>query len=92
MIQKFSVLVAISVSNKDSCFEILGSTEGMKEDHESWRFFFVWLKERGLTGVRLIIGDKNLSMWRLSQKSFWMPDISVVSYIFTGIFFRYTSK
>ena len=24
--------------------------------------FFVWLKERGLTGVRLIIGDKNLGM------------------------------
>lgn len=23
---------------------------------------FVWLKERGLTGVRLIIGDKNLGM------------------------------
>lgn len=34
----------------------------MKEDKESWRSFFVWLKERGLTGVRLIIGDKNLGM------------------------------
>ena len=34
----------------------------MKEDRESWRSFFVWLKERGLTGVRLIIGDKNLGM------------------------------
>lgn len=34
----------------------------MKEDRESWRSFFVWLKERGLSGVRLIIGDKNLGM------------------------------
>lgn len=41
---------------------ILGAAEGMKEDRESWRSFFVWLKERGLTGVRLIIGDKNLGM------------------------------
>jgi len=34
----------------------------MKEDHESWKNFFVWLKERGLKGVRLIIGDKCLDM------------------------------
>lgn len=34
----------------------------MKEDKDSWRAFFVWLKERGLSGVRLIIGDKNLGM------------------------------
>lgn len=34
----------------------------MKEDKESWRTFLVWLKERGLTGVRLIIGDKNPGM------------------------------
>lgn len=56
-----SVLVAIDVS-QDGCREILGAEEGMKEDRESWRSFFVWLKERGLTGVRLIIGDKNLGM------------------------------
>ena len=35
--------------------EILGATEGIKEDHESWKNFFVWLKERGLKGVRLIL-------------------------------------
>ena len=34
----------------------------MKEDKDSWRTFFVWLRERGLDGVRLIIGDKNLGM------------------------------
>lgn len=30
----------------------------MKEDRECWRAFFIWLKERGLKGVRLIVGDK----------------------------------
>lgn len=60
-IQNVSILVAIGVSN-DGCREIIGAAEGMKEDKESWRTFFVWLKERGLTGVRLIIGDKNLGM------------------------------
>ena len=33
-----------------------------KDFKESWRSFFVWLKERSLTGVRLIIGNKNLVM------------------------------
>ena len=60
-IQNVSVLVAIGVSS-DGFREIIGAAEGMKEDRESWRSFFVWLKERGLTGVRLVIGDKNLGM------------------------------
>ena len=60
-IRNVSVLVAIGV-NSEGYREILGAAEGMKEDKESWRSFFVWLKERGLTGVRLIIGDKNLGM------------------------------
>lgn len=60
-IQNVSILVAIGV-NQDGCREISGAAEGMKEDKESWRSFFVWLKERGLIGVRLIIGDKCLGM------------------------------
>lgn len=60
-VQNVSILVAIGVNN-DGCREILGAAEGMKEDKESWRSFFVWLKERGLSRVRLIIGDKNLGM------------------------------
>lgn len=60
-IQNVSVLVAIGV-NEDGCREIIGAAEGMKEDKDSWRSFFVWLKERGLEGVRLMIGDKNLGM------------------------------
>ena len=60
-VQNVSVLVAIGV-NQDGYREILGAAEGMKEDHESWLNFFLWLKQRGLTGVRLFIGDKNLGM------------------------------
>ena len=60
-IQNVSILVAIGV-NQDGYREILGAAEGMKEDYESWKSFLVWLKERGLKGVRLFIGDKNLGM------------------------------
>lgn len=60
-IQNVSVLVAIGV-DQDGYREILGAAEGMKEDYESWKTFLLWLKERGLKGVRLFIGDKNLGM------------------------------
>lgn len=60
-VQNISILVAIGV-NQDGCREIIGAAEGMKEDKKSWRSFFIWLKERGLNGVRLIIGDKCLGM------------------------------
>ena len=60
-IQNVSVLVAIGV-DQNGYREILGAAEGMKEDYESWKTFLIWLKERGLKGVRLFIGDKNLGM------------------------------
>jgi transposase-like protein len=69
--ENVAVLVAIAV-NEDGYREVLGAAEGMKEDHESWRSFFVWLKERGLTGVRLVIGDKNLGMLETVHEVF--PD------------------
>lgn len=56
-IQNVSVLVAIGV-NSNGYREIIGAAEGMKEDHDSWKNFFVYLKERGLREVRLVIGDK----------------------------------
>lgn len=34
----------------------------MKEDAESWKNFLIWLKERGLDGVKLIVADKCLGM------------------------------
>ena len=59
--ENISILVAVGVSS-DGRREILGAMEGLKEDLESWKDFFVWLKSRGLSGVRLIIGDKALGM------------------------------
>ena len=70
-IQNVSVLVAIGV-NQEGYREILGAAEGMKEDHESWKNFFLWLKERGLTGVRLFVGDKNLGMLETIGEVFWI--------------------
>jgi transposase-like protein len=56
-----AILVAIGV-NANGYREVLGAYEGMKEDKASWVNFFKWLKERGLDGVQLIIGDKCLGM------------------------------
>lgn len=56
-----SVLIAIGVT-EDGYREILGAAEGLKEDLESWKNFFVWLKSRGLDGVKLVIGDKAIGM------------------------------
>ena len=55
--ENVSILIAIGVTD-DGYREILGAAEGLKEDLESWKEFFVWLKSRGLSGVKLVIGDK----------------------------------
>ena len=59
--ENISILVAIGVS-EDGYREIIGAAEGLKEDLESWKSFFVWLKQRGLKDPDLIIGDKALGM------------------------------
>ena len=59
--ENVSVLVAIAV-NSDGYREIIGAAEGMKEDSESWKEFLCSLKERGLKGTRLFVGDKCLGL------------------------------
>ena len=59
--ENVSILIAIGVTD-DGYREILGAAEGLKDDLESWKEFFVWLKSRGLSGVKLVIGDKALGM------------------------------
>jgi transposase-like protein len=59
--ENVSILVALGV-NEDGYREVIGATEGMKEDKASWLAFFQWLKGRGLDGVRLVVGDKCLGM------------------------------
>ena len=59
--ENVSILVAIGV-DEDGYREVIGAAEGMKEDAESWKSFLVRLKERGLEGVKLMVGDKCLGM------------------------------
>jgi putative transposase len=56
-----SVLVAIGV-NKEGFREVLGVTEGAKEDKPSWEGFLKHLKARGLSGVKLVVSDKCLGL------------------------------
>jgi len=59
--ENVAVLVAMAV-NEDGQREVIGAAEGMKEDAESWKNFLVSLKERGLAGTRLFVGDKCLGL------------------------------
>lgn len=66
VVQSVSVLVAIGV-NKEGYREILGVAEGSREDAESWKAFFRYLKQRGLQSVRLIVSDKSTGLWGLER-------------------------
>ncbi len=52
-VENVSILVAIGVDR-----EVIGVTEGMKEDRASWEQFVRGMIERGLEGVRLVVGDR----------------------------------
>lgn len=58
-VRNVSVLVAIGVG-LDGHRAILGVAEGAKEDRSGWAEFLKHLKERGLTGVKLIIKEMKL--------------------------------
>lgn len=60
-VKNVSILVAFGV-NQDGHREVLGVMEGAKEDKASWVAFLRFLKERGLTGVRLFVSDKCLGL------------------------------
>lgn len=59
--ENVAILVAMAV-NETGEREVIGACEGMKEDSASWLEFLRHLKERGLTGTKLFIGDKNLGL------------------------------
>src|SRR6266545_3304830 len=60
-VRNVSLLVAISV-NAEGYRQILGICEGAKEDKTGWSAFLSHLKERGLSGVRLVISDACLGL------------------------------
>ena len=68
-IENVSVLVAIGV-NKEGYREIIGCMSGFREDASSWKEFFVSLKGRGLSGVRLIIADRALGILSAAEEVF----------------------
>ena len=57
--ENVAILVAIAV-NEDGCREVLGAAERMKEDKASWVSFFQWLRGRGLDGVKLVGGSRQV--------------------------------
>lgn len=59
--ENVAVLVAIGV-NSTGDREVIGCAEGYTESADSWREFFSWLRGRGLSGVRLVTGDKCAGM------------------------------
>ena len=56
-VENVSVLVAIGI-NADGHREVIAVDEGMREDSASWERFFRGMIERGLSGVRLVVGDR----------------------------------
>ena len=56
-VENVSVLVAIGI-NADGHREVIAVDEGMREDSASWEQFFRGMIERGLSGVRLVVGDR----------------------------------
>jgi len=56
-VRNVSVLVCIGF-NEDGYRDILGVSEGAKEDKAGWLSFLRHLKQRGLKGIRLAVSDK----------------------------------
>ena len=68
-VRNVSLLVAIGV-NAGGYREILSICEGAKEDKAGWSGFLKHLKERGLTGVQLIISDACLGLFESAAEFF----------------------
>jgi putative transposase len=67
--ENVAILVAMAV-NEDGFREVIGAAEGMKEDKTSWLEFMKSLKERGLSGTQLFIGDKCLGLLEAVNETF----------------------
>lgn len=57
--ENVAVMVAIGV-NGNGDREVIGCAEGFTESKDSWKEFLLWLRGRGLAGVRMVTGDKSL--------------------------------
>lgn len=68
-VRNVSLLVAIGVS-AEGFREILGICEGAKEDRKGWSGFLAHLKQRGLTGIELIVSDACLGLVESAAEHF----------------------
>ena len=73
-VRNVSVLVATGVSSA-GYRKILGVAEGAKEDKAGWSGFLRHLKERGLTGVKLIVSDACLGL--VESAAEFYPDVPI---------------
>jgi len=69
--ENVAILIAMAV-NENGYREVIGASEGMKEDKASWQEFLKSLRKRGLTGTQLFIGDKCLGLLEAVNETF--PD------------------
>jgi transposase-like protein len=67
--ENVAILIAMAV-NEEGYREVIDASEGMKEDKTSWLEFMKSLKERGLTGTQLFIGDKCLGLLEAVNETF----------------------
>ena len=70
-IENIAILVALGVNSAGNR-EIIGAAEGGKENKESWLKFLRSLKARGLSGTRVMVGDKCLGLVEAIREVF--PD------------------
>ncbi len=85
-VKNVSILVAIGV-NAEGFRKVLGVAEGTKEDKASWQGLMRYLKERGLKGVQLVIGNRCLGLVEsLRGSSIRRRRISAARCIFTAMY------
>ena len=68
-VKNVSILVAIGVS-ENGYREVLGVSEGAKEDKSGWSSFLTHLKNRGLSDVELFITDKCMGLVESIEEHF----------------------
>ncbi|PTQ51175.1 MAG: DNA polymerase IV [Hydrogenibacillus schlegelii] len=57
-IRSRAALIAVGV-NDEGHREMLGLMLESSESESSWRAFFAWLKQRGLSGVDIVVSDRH---------------------------------
>jgi putative transposase len=68
-VRSASVLIALGI-NEEGYREVLGLSLGDSESESTWSTFFRSLKERGLSGVDLMVSDDHLGLVKAAERYF----------------------